>query len=56
VPSVEIYVGTSATGLSEMKDAESSDDEWYDLFGRRIGQPAKPGFYIREGKKILYSR
>lgn len=56
VPSVEIYVGTSATGLAEMKDAESSDGEWYDLFGRRIGQPAKPGIYIKGGKKILYSR
>ncbi|MBO5583033.1 MAG: hypothetical protein J5942_00895 [Prevotella sp.] len=41
------------TGISAVKTAaDSKDGEWYDLSGRRVGQPAK-GIYVKNGKKVV---
>ncbi|MDY6438143.1 MAG: hypothetical protein SPK85_03395 [Prevotella sp.] len=41
------------TGISTVKmAADSKDGEWYDLSGRRVGQPAK-GIFVKNGKKIV---
>ncbi|MBR6031139.1 MAG: hypothetical protein IKP36_04165 [Bacteroidaceae bacterium] len=54
VPSVGIDVATSADGVSETINGQwSKADEWHDLFGRCIGQPTKPGIYVRNGMKVL---
>lgn len=34
-------------------EASCSDDECYDLMGRKIAQPSAPGIYIKGGKKII---
>ena len=40
-----------ATGISDNRSS-ASDATWYDLQGRRIAKPTKPGLYIRNGQKI----
>jgi hypothetical protein len=45
------------TGISE-PTADSSccchaDKFYYDLSGRRISNPVRPGFYIHQGKKVI---
>jgi hypothetical protein len=53
VPAVGLDVATSADGISETVNEWSKANEWHDLFGRRIGQPAKPGIYVKNGMKVL---
>lgn len=31
----------------------SGDNRWFDLFGRTIGMPTRPGLYIHNGKKVV---
>lgn len=46
--------GNDATSLSEVKDEEVNNNEWYTLDGRRLqGKPTKKGVYISKGKKIV---
>lgn len=33
--------------------ADMEDGFWYDLMGRRVGEPTAPGLYIHNGRKIL---
>lgn len=41
------------TGISTVKTAaDNKDGEWYDLSGRRVGQPAK-GIYVKNRKKVV---
>jgi len=43
-----------AAGISQAVAASTTtDDACYDLQGRRVGQPAKPGLYIRHHRKTL---
>jgi hypothetical protein len=42
-----------ATSISEISESESSDNNWYDLSGRRVVTPAKAGIYVQKGRKIL---
>ena len=32
---------------------ETTNDDWYDLQGRRIQKPTKAGIYIVNGKKMI---
>ena len=41
-----------ATNIRSVDSGQLTDDNWYDLNGRRVAQPTK-GLYIRGGKKIL---
>jgi hypothetical protein len=41
------------TGIKDVKLDESQDGKWYDLQGRCIDKPTKPGLYIRNGEKIV---
>ena len=51
--------GTISTGLETLpaaslpQAAESSRTGIYDLSGRRIAEPAEPGIYIMNGKKVI---
>jgi arabinan endo-1,5-alpha-L-arabinosidase len=36
-----------------MDNVEESNSAIYDLQGRRISQPTRPGIYIRNGKKYI---
>ncbi len=46
-----------ATGIETIENGVSStdkfDNNWYTLHGIRIDRPAKPGIYVRNGKKII---
>lgn len=46
-----ILTVVNPTGIVEVKDRESSDDQYYDLQGRRVVQPRR-GVYIVKGKKV----
>lgn len=55
----EVVTGNT-TGIVEIKhdvitDANGSqgDNQWYDLQGRKIEKPVKPGIYIQNHKKVL---
>ena len=43
------------TGIHSMVNSQWSmtNDEWFDLQGRRIQKPTKPGLYIKNGKKVV---
>ncbi|MBO4464865.1 MAG: choice-of-anchor J domain-containing protein [Prevotella sp.] len=43
--------GSEATGITGMNQNEN-ENQYYDLQGRRVAQPAK-GFYILNGKKVV---
>jgi hypothetical protein len=45
------YVDTAIE--NHMLNSEPSDNRWYDLQGRPVSSPAKPGLYINKGKKHL---
>ena len=32
---------------------EKQKDQWYDLNGRKISVPYRPGIYIHNGRKVL---
>ena len=40
------------TGINSTKGQQREQQEWYDLQGRRITNPTKPGLYIKNGKKV----
>ena len=46
-----------ADGIKEIKSLtpalSKGEGDWYDLSGRRIDSPSKPGLYIINGKKII---
>ena len=48
------YCTNPATAIRSVKvAADSADDALYDLQGRRVTAPARPGLYIRNGKKVI---
>ena len=44
------------TGIKDVMLDERQDGKWYDLQGRRINQPTKPGLYILNGKKTTIKK
>ena len=44
------------TGIKDVMLDERQDGKWYDLQGRRIDQPTKPGLYILNGKKTTIKK
>ena len=48
------YCTSPATAIQCIKgDAPAADDAVYDLQGRRVAAPMRPGIYIRSGKKVV---
>ena len=46
--------GTGHAGIDEIYSGSMPEEGlWYDLQGRKITQPSKPGLYILDGKKII---
>ena len=46
--------GPGTTGIDEIENAESAEDKWYDLNGRRLAaKPKSKGIYIHKGKKVV---
>ena len=45
---------TPATAIRSTAFAAADSDNWYDLSGRIIGRPTKPGIYIHKGKKVAF--
>lgn len=49
-----IYLDVEASSIAEVESAaDSTDNAWYNLQGRRIEHPTAPGIYIHGGKKTL---
>ena len=47
-------IGDDGSTAIEGIDVEATEDEtWYDLQGRRIDKPTRPGLYIKNGKKVV---
>lgn len=47
-------IGDGTTAIdATLIDNEETNDNWYDLQGRRIQQPSKAGLYIKNGKKVI---
>ena len=44
------------TGISQPSPSTLHPSTTYDLQGRRVNTPTKPGIYIRNGKKVLFSK
>lgn len=42
-----------ATGIREIMNKTTTNDQWYSLDGRKIMQPTKKGIYINNGKKFV---
>ena len=42
-----------AAGIREIVNSQMSNGKWYDLQGRSIDTPSKPGIYISDGKKFV---
>lgn len=45
--------GSTAIDATLFDNEETMSDNWYDLQGRRILKPTKPGLYIVNGKKVI---
>ena len=45
--------GSTAIDDTLINEEETENGEWYDLQGRRIQKPTKPGLYIVNGKKVV---
>lgn len=45
--------GSTAIDATLMDHEGMNKEEWYDLQGRRIQKPTKPGLYIVNGKKVI---
>jgi hypothetical protein len=43
----------AATAIWRVQEAEADHAPWYDLQGRRVSAPTRPGIYIRNGKKFI---
>lgn len=49
----EVIEEDPATAIADLRaDCNSTDDNWYDLTGRRVVNP-KEGIYIHQGKKVI---
>ncbi|MBQ8937645.1 MAG: hypothetical protein IJ066_08000, partial [Bacteroidaceae bacterium] len=46
------FSGSETTGVSEVVNRKSEIENWYDLQGRRVENPAK-GLYIKGNKKVI---
>ena len=51
ITSIKVY-SNNASGIRDIKAAQSLDGEIYDLFGRKLTTPKK-GFNIIGGKKVF---
>lgn len=45
--------GSTAIDATLIDNEETTNDDWYDLQGRRIQKPTKAGIYIVNGKKMI---
>ncbi len=48
---IDFQEGTTA--VDGIKENQEKQQNWYDLQGRRIQNPTKPGLYILNGKKVV---
>ena len=48
-----LSIGSEATGIKAIDNGKWTMDNWYDLQGRRIEKPTKPGLYIKNGQKQI---
>ena len=54
-PSRGMYsIGDGSTGIRDLR-IENGElrEEWFDMQGRRIDKPTRPGLYIKNGKKVV---
>ena len=47
---------TSESGVEEIGEEWRNDNRWYDLNGRVINRPTKPGIYIHNREKVIISK
>ena len=47
------WQGDDPDAIRSMRNDEVKTNQWYDLQGHRIAQPAKKGLYIRDGRKVI---
>ena len=46
-------IGDCTTAIKRIEQETTTNEQWYDLLGRRIEQPTKSGIYIKNGKKVV---
>ena len=46
------FLGSDATGIHSVNDSQSAAEDYYNLKGQRVEQPAK-GVYVVAGKKVM---
>lgn len=46
-------IGDGTTAIKRIEQETTTNEQWYDLLGRRIEQPTKSGIYIKNGKKVV---
>jgi len=53
-----LFIGGNGTTSIDTIKLEAADDntEWFDLQGRRLQKPTKPGLYIVNGKKVIINK
>jgi hypothetical protein len=41
------------TKINSVESGEQGVERWYDLQGRKVNMPTKPGVYIKNDKKVV---
>jgi hypothetical protein len=44
---------SDVVGIATVQSANTRDQQFYDLQGRRVGQSVRPGIYVQKGKKVV---
>ena len=45
--------GSDTTGINAVDSGQLTDDNYYDLQGRKVAKPTRGGIYIHNGKKVI---
>ena len=54
-----LFDGEHYDAIHELFESASADKalgEWHDLSGRRLAAPARPGIYVRGGRKVVVTK
>ena len=52
-PLLTIVFDENTTGISQIENEETRNDNYYDLMGRKIQKPSNKGLYIQKGRVVV---
>lgn len=55
-PLLTIVFDENTTGISQIENEETRNDNYYDLMGRKIQKPSNKGLYIQNGRKVVVNK